>query len=106
MRRAPNEPRDAAGQPQPTEVYDRVPTAYRRKISVITVAERRRRWLPAQARADDSGDIGAFLLGDGSNTGQRAVSALGKRGVADDENFGMPGYAQIGSHRYSAVASR
>ena len=96
MSEALNEPGAAPRQPQPSEIDNRLPPPDGGEIAEIAVAERSRCRLASETRGDHPDDVGALLFGDGGKAGQRAMGALDLCGVADRENFGVAGEAQIG----------
>ena len=62
MNCTPDEPSEASGQPQATEIDDRLLAPDRRQITKIPIAERRRGGSAREACGDSPSDIGAFLF--------------------------------------------
>jgi hypothetical protein len=71
------------------------------EIAMVAVAERRRFGFSQRARGDETTDIGALLLGDGRDAGQRL--AVDARWVADDEDLGMARQGKIAALNTSGV---
>src|SRR6266699_440721 len=105
MRQAPHQPGNPAGQGEPAEIDDRFPAADRGEVAEVAVAERRRRPLAGDAGGDDTGDIGALLLGDRRDAGERTVRTLNLSGVANHKDLRVVWEAQIGRHRDAAAAT-
>src|SRR6516164_3028294 len=102
MRRTPGEPGEATGKPQPAEIDDGFATTDRGEIAEIAIAERTRQRFAGHPCGDDTGGIGALLLGDGRHARQRPVCSFNLRRVADYKDLRMTRQGQIGPDRHSA----
>src|SRR5205807_4383926 len=95
-----------AGQGEAAEIDDRFPAADRGEVAEVAVTERRRRPLAGNAGGDDTGDIGALLLGDRRDAGECTLRTLNLSGVANNKDLRVVWEAQIGRHRDAAAAAR
>ena len=75
-----------------------------REIALVDVVEIAARFA-AQLAADVTGGGATFLHGDGCDAGNHLSTFIFERGqVADDEDFGMAGDAQVRIHQHPAGA--
>src|SRR6516225_12322521 len=97
-------PGEATCKPQPAEIDDWLVTTDCGEVGEIAITERPRGRFARQPRGDDASDIGALLLGDRRDAGQRTAGPGNLSRIADHKDFRVSGQCQVRANRHPAAA--
>src|SRR5205823_4868866 len=90
MNACPHEPREKSAHANLTGLQDGEPLPDHRHAALVEVAKRTQRRSAPETLSDQPSRIAAFLDRDLRHTGQGSSVLLERRGIADDEDLGMP----------------
>ena len=96
VNRGPDDPGREATEPQAAGVHHRITSPDHGEAAGIVIAKRRRLRAPARDSRDGIRHVSSLLDRDLGDAWERAAVLLERHDVADHEDFGMTGHAEVG----------